>query len=147
MAIVRGFSYRIGPAVTPAAVEKALAGLPIGDGIHLHRVVQILEDGHLVFVELHIGDPVTLERIELGRERVRQALAYGFVTTPRDTGLDGPGGRDAGMADELFEKEKAKIAGPSVGTSIADAIVSAFKGAGVIAVAVAVVVLVLAFRR
>lgn len=146
MAIIRGYSFRVGPAVTPASVEALMSGLPIGDGILFHRVVQIVEDGHLVFIELHIGDPVTLERIELGRERVRQLLAYGFVTTPRDTGLDGQGGRDPAVAGELFDQELAKI-GPTGPAGILDALLTAFKGAGLIAAAVAVLAVILALRR
>jgi hypothetical protein len=150
VAIIRGFSFRVGPPVTVAGVERALSGLPIGDGLLLHRVVQIAEDGHLVFVEMHIGDPVTLDRIELARRRVSQALEYAFVTAPQPTGLDGPGGRDPYEDLGLFARELDRIEGPPLSEQAAgffDRLTTALSGAGLLAVGVGIVVLVLALRR
>lgn len=130
--------------MTVAGVEKALSGLPIGDGLLFHRVVQIQEDGHLVFVEMHIENPVTLERIELARARVSQALEYAFITAPQRTGLDGDD------PDELFQHELGKIQAPSLADQAAAALgnlSSILQGAGLLAAAVAVIVVVLAVRR
>lgn len=142
--IIRAFSFRVGPPVTIAGVERALSGLPIGDGLLLHRVRGVFEDGHLVQVEMHIGDPVTQERIDLARARVSQALEYAFITRPVRTGLDGDD------PPELFERELDKIEGPPLSVRVADSFASLtqyLQGLGLVAVAAVAVVLFLAVKR
>jgi hypothetical protein len=144
VAIIRAYSFRVGPAVTPAGVERALSGLPIGDGILFHRVRGIFEDGHLVQIEMHIGDPVTEDRIALGRDRVSKALEYAFVTAPQRTGLDGDD------SDALFRGELEKITGPPLAdqvTGMFAKLSTILQGAGLLAAAVAVIVVVLAVKR
>jgi len=144
MGVIRAYSFRIGVSATVAQVEKALAGLPIGDGILLHRVRGIFEDGHLVQIELHIGDPVTQDRIDLGRERLRRALEYGFITSPQRTGLD------AGDPVELFNQELGKIRGPSFADQVAglfSKLTPLVSGAGLLAAAAAVIFVIIAVRR
>lgn len=130
-------------AVTLAQAEAALRTLPPGDGILPHRVRGIFEDGHQVQVEIHIGDPVTEERIDLARRRVGQALERILAAPPRDTGLE------AGASDELFDQELAKVRGPgggAVGGFLAD-LRGLLKGAGLVAGLVALAVIVVAVRR
>lgn len=140
--IVRAYAFRFDAAVTLAQAQAALDSLPTGDGIVPHRVRGIFEDGHQVQVELTIGDPVTLERIDLGRFRVGQALERVLSLTPRATGLE------AGASDQAFEEELDKIRGPeggAVGGFLAD--LRAFVSSSALLIALAAVAAIVVARR
>lgn len=142
--IVRAYSFRFPVAIDTligqGELERVLGTLPIGDGIVFRGVRGLFEGGKLLQVELEIGDPVTVDRIDLGRRRLEELLGKTLAMIPQQTGLD------ARAPDELFAQELNKITSSSGGGGWGDFLAD-LKLAGVLAVAGAVLLAVLLVRR
>lgn len=146
--ITRGFSFRFDVKVAPNQVQAAADALPIGDGITFNRLVGIYEDGHLVNLEMNVGDPVTTERVQLASDRMKDLLTKVTASPVRDSGLSG------GQPDAAFQGELNKItpAGGSVLGGLQQSFESLVSGTQktalyVGAAALAVLVLVVVLRR